>query len=556
MTKKRHPRGDEAGRGSSGVEWVGGTFTIHAYVSGEGEPYRPEVLLWLGAEGAALGTVMGRPGEVLPQAGASLQETMERPMWGPAHAPARIRVASPELAEALRAEFPRLEILLAPTPELDEVVESMHGHLASRPSEDTSYLLPANEPDACASFCRAAAALYRAKPWKVVPSDQDLFSISIPALEIQDAALSVIGQMGENRGFVLFAGLDGFQTYLEAARRFGDGGEFELPAHLALNFDRRAVIPPELYREVKDHGWEVATRNAYPWVLLMDESAAMRSPVPRELVMVEAVCLALSEMLGDRKALRAAWRGGERVSRTLSVPTYQGPMEVTLFTPYDWASASNRPPSDVLGALYDLAKDSDGFLEPEDRGPLEDELVHAFANSREATGVEDFWPCHCVMDLAADYFDQTIATLGPSDLDELLFHLIPRKVSIDASAAGSVIDALRSFYAFLKRELQLEQADACLRVLGGDAAARFEAAMADSENFGMAKSLVMAGREAGYDIDSKEGLEAWLESIRGMPLPPEVGRPISEDPRPSAHEAARRAKKKRKAARKSRRKNR
>ena len=35
----------------AGVEWVGGVVPMPAYVTGEGEPYRPEVLLWMSADG-------------------------------------------------------------------------------------------------------------------------------------------------------------------------------------------------------------------------------------------------------------------------------------------------------------------------------------------------------------------------------------------------------------------------------------------------------------------------------------------------------------------------
>jgi len=60
---------------------------------------------------------------------------------------------------------------------------------------------------------------------------------------------------------------------------------------------------------------------------------------------------------------------------------------------------------------------------------------------------------------------------------ELGFVIIPRKVSIDASAASWIIEDNRAFYAFLKRELGLPRADACLRVLGGDAVKKLAAAL-------------------------------------------------------------------------------
>ena len=45
-----------------GIEWVGGLVSMPAYVTGEGEPYRPEVLLWMSGDGIVLGTTTAKPG--------------------------------------------------------------------------------------------------------------------------------------------------------------------------------------------------------------------------------------------------------------------------------------------------------------------------------------------------------------------------------------------------------------------------------------------------------------------------------------------------------------
>jgi hypothetical protein len=76
---------------------------------------------------------------------------------------------------------------------------------------------------------------------------------------------------------------------------------------------------------------------------------------------------------------------------------------------------------------------------------------------------------------------------------------------------------MRAFYSFLKREFGLKQADSCLQVLGSNAVRKLEAALSDSSNFGMAKSLFMAGADAGFDMQSKEGIESWMQSIRASP---------------------------------------
>jgi hypothetical protein len=96
-----------------------------------------------------------------------------------------------------------------------------------------------------------------------------------------------------------------------------------------------------------------------------------------------------------------------------------------------------------------------------------------------------------------------------------------------------------------------------LRVLGGDAVKKLEAALSDTSTFGMAKSLFMGGREAGFDMDSKEGIEAWMRVMQSQPLPASVRLPPpGSGARPVDATAARASKNARKAARKARKKNR
>ena len=127
--------------------------------------------------------------------------------------------------------------------------------------------------------------------------------------------------------------------------------------------------------------------------------------------------------------------------------------------------------------------------------------------------LSDAQPSRFVMDFAADCVGATIATLGPSELREIVFEIIPREVSIDA-AARSIIEENRASYAFLEREFGLKQADGCMRVLGGDAVKKLEAALSDKSNFGVGKSLCMAGREAGFDTNTRAGIEAWMRAMQ------------------------------------------
>jgi len=329
----------------SGIEWVGGLVSLPGYVTGEGETFRPETLLWISAEGAVLGTRVGKPGELLGTACEHLQRTIASPMFGRPHAPARLRVASPELADTLRAGCPSIQIVRAPTPELDEIVAMLVEQLGTGDEEAPSYLSPELGPDAIASLFRAAAGLFRAQPWKHVPSDQSVLSVTIEKLELRDAVLSVIGQMGQSLGIVLFSGLEDFEAYLDAAEAVELGEEPELPPHFALSFDRGDDLPAALRLEIDEHQWEVAGANAFPWLMVLDEDMVVRPPTPTDLAIAEAVACALAEVLVEKEALCSAWSGGAPFSRSLSVHTHVGDLEVTLRAPYEPADGEPGVPT-------------------------------------------------------------------------------------------------------------------------------------------------------------------------------------------------------------------
>jgi hypothetical protein len=248
---------------------------------------------------------------------------------------------------------------------------------------------------------------------------------------------------------------------------------------------------------------------------------ARRPPTARDLAIAEAIALALPGVLAEAPALLAAWRGREPVERTSTVRTQRGVLDVTLGAPHAGESARPRPTGDVLAALAGLLEGRDE-PDPEALRALEDELLQRFEDSPEGRAVPDPRACLFVMDFAVRYFGATVATLDAPDLREILFELIPRKVSVDASEAEGIIRGIRAFYAYLKREHDLTQADACLHVLGPSAARELKAALSDPRNFGMAKSLVMAGRDAGFDVGTPAGIEAWMRATAGQPLPPSV----------------------------------
>jgi hypothetical protein len=284
-----------------------------------------------------------------------------------------------------------------------------------------------------------------------------------------------------------------------------------------------------------------------------------RPPTAKELALMEAVTLALAALSSEKKAVTAAFAGGEPFERVYSVPTPEGKIAVTLRAPHPQQPSEHDFEDDVLSDLAQLEEDGD-IGDFEKRQPLEDDLVRAFLASPEGGAVSEIEGHRLLMQYAADYIGASIVTLKAREVRTLLFEIIPRKVSVAPSAASAIIEDCRAFYRFLKHHFGLAQAAECLRVLGPSAGKKLEQALADPRNFGMAKSLLMAGAEAGFDIHSKEGIEAWMREVQGKPLAPSVrlpfgGRDLGLDLRPVGSRD-RKKKNQRKAARKARKKNR
>jgi hypothetical protein len=114
-------------------------------------------------------------------------------------------VATPELADALRrAPIDGVEVVCAPTPELDRVIDSLLEHFTGDGAEpQLSYLEGDVTVDGTEAMFRAAARLYRTKPWDVIASDSHLIGITSEPLGLRDAVISVIGQSGKAVGSAL-----------------------------------------------------------------------------------------------------------------------------------------------------------------------------------------------------------------------------------------------------------------------------------------------------------------------------------------------------------------
>lgn len=184
-----------------------------------------------------LGTELGKPGTLIEQAGANLGATLARPVAPEVPAPTRIRVDSAALAESLRRAHPMLEIVCAPTPELVPVAESLAEHFASPALDTAGWLNPSVDRAAVARFLDAAREFWDAAPWQTIPDDATLIGVDIEAHGISGAVASVVGQLGESFGFLLFEDEADYEAWLVMSDAIQSGARVDVPDHIGLIYN-------------------------------------------------------------------------------------------------------------------------------------------------------------------------------------------------------------------------------------------------------------------------------------------------------------------------------
>ena len=153
--------------------------------------------------------------------------------------------------------------------------------------------------------------------------------------------------------------------------------------------------------------------------------------------------------------------------------------------------------------------------------------------------------------------------MSASDVELILTDIFPRKISIFSSEeADDTIPELISFWQFLGRAYQLPQANDIIKFLE-EIKSEFKEIMMDPVNFGMARSIFMAGNDAGYDMTNQEEMSKFMmgynQAILSEPssLPPQTGLFTSVGGSSSSTKSKKtQKKKKRKMAKASQKKNR
>jgi len=160
-----------------------------------------------------------------------------------------------------------------------------------------------------------------------------------------------------------------------------------------------------------------------------------------------------------------------------------------------------------------------------------DGLMADFAESPEAKPLqeadEDLGWAAMLIESYINYIGSTPSEMTLRDFNEVLFSIFPRKVSVEAEEAGSIIAGLRAFWRFVARQYGLANAQTILATLDDAATSRLQKKLADPASFGMAKSFFMLGSKAGFDMTTPEGLAAFQTVYNAQLL---GGQPGSQPP--------------------------
>ncbi|MCA9518282.1 MAG: hypothetical protein KC635_25275 [Myxococcales bacterium] len=222
-----------------GEIWLGGR-TAAGEVVGEG----PIVVdVWLCAEGIVSIT----PAPVgSADLGASLRVACEQPAVGEPRRPARVRVATQELAaEVSRAKLGVL-VEVGPVDALDDALAGLRQHLAEatapEPPPGTDFTRSVwRRPSRGnkALLAKAGAAFLKTAPWERV-QDGEVLRVDAPTLGLHGAAVVVVGQAGENFGFSLYASVPLAEEFVDLAGAGAfERGEPHLSApYLLVDFER------------------------------------------------------------------------------------------------------------------------------------------------------------------------------------------------------------------------------------------------------------------------------------------------------------------------------
>lgn len=321
------------------------------------------------------------------------------------------------------------------------------------------------------SLFSAAARLFRAQPWNIIPEGAGVCALAIPELGIDDGVVSIMGGSGERRGFMVFESRADFAAHLEAVLAMLESGASELVGaapHAFVEYFDASDLEPRAARAIAAAGYEIASPKAYPSFGVERSGAAPRTPDARERAVLQSVSLALAAIVGRASSVRsllAKLDAGESVTFSED--------GVALTVPHPNLAAEDAPASEREDDALDLYAE---FL----RSP----------EAASASGAD--WAMRFLNE-AEERYRAPVGSLDPATVRRVLLEAFPRDVSCRPSAAAAIVGDLRAFFAFVARTRDDARARECAAALDRELCASLERALADRSKWGPTKTRLMDG---------------------------------------------------------------
>lgn len=245
-----------------------------------------------------------------------LREALVRPMAGPQRRPGRIIVESANLGAMLAAEVHiPVEVSERPLREADQFLEEMKryldagggsepGQAADDESGGRSYFETGVARPLIADMIKRGSALAKLRPWDLFPNSQ-LIRFDVPEMGVRNAALCIIGHMGESRAVLFFESEADYLVHQGRGERLANQPEFAIEfvdpgvPILALNFDDSADFPSKMRSEAAAMGLKGGRSTLYPSVLCVDADGVRRPPAERDVRLMVAAAAALEQGLRE-----------------------------------------------------------------------------------------------------------------------------------------------------------------------------------------------------------------------------------------------------------------
>jgi len=202
-----------------------------------------------------------------------------------------------------------------------------------------------------------------------------------------------------------------------------------------------------------------------------------------------------------------------------------------------------------LDNLDSYSEQAEGALED-----YQDTLLEQFYNSPEGKQrLEDdpemgFWVSQLIY-YGFSYIGVTLPQMNVSNIREIVTEIFPRKITIESpDDADDTIPELKSFWQFLKKEYKLQNADDILSYLL-KVEPEYDKIMNDPSKYGMAKSFMMSGKSAGFNMTNESDFSKFA-FLHNASIASEINENTNENQEYSYKQNNKKTKNKKKKARK------